>query len=161
MTFELRPTLHRFMAKVVADQSGCWKWHGAIQRATGYGRFGISSRDVTYAHRAAYRLFVGEIPAGMYVCHKCDVRDCVNPDHLFIGTPADNMRDASIKGRIKLPAASQALKGELQPMAKLSNADVVAIRKSHKRNVDLASEYSVSQATISLARRGMTYRGAP
>lgn len=78
---------------------GCWLWRGAIQRSNGYGRFALNPPTVIYAHRASFLIFNGDIPAGMSVCHTCDVTRCVNPKHLFIGDQFDNMQDAARKGR--------------------------------------------------------------
>lgn len=75
-------------------ESGCWIWERAVSRE-GYGKVGQ-----LFAHRLAWESKNGPIPPGMYICHRCDVRACINPAHLFLGTPSENMQDCSRKGRL-------------------------------------------------------------
>jgi hypothetical protein len=94
----------RFAEKCVPEpNSGCWLWVGP-DNGKGYGLLGIRNRPkkIRYnllAHRASWTIHKGDIPEGALVLHKCDVRSCVNPDHLFLGSPKDNTQDMIAKGR--------------------------------------------------------------
>ncbi len=91
-----------FYSNIKKDQAtGCWNWTSRIFVPGGYGQFKCTSmRKMAFpAHRAAWMLLVGEIPKGLFVCHKCDNRLCCNPDHLFLGICKENMEDCVAKGR--------------------------------------------------------------
>lgn len=142
----------RFWAKV--DKRGpdeCWLWTARI--TSGYGSIGgggHSGRSLS-AHRVSWELHNGPIPAGVHVLHRCDNRLCVNPAHLFLGTPADNMADRDAKGR-------QAA-GEKNGVAKLTDNDVRTIRATYAKGgvtqEALARSFNVHQGLISgiIARR--------
>ncbi len=127
----------------------CLIWTGKIG-SHGYGLHGHHRK----AHRTAWEKHFGPIPKGKCVLHKCDVRACVNPAHLFIGTRADNMRDMYSKGR-EVP-----LTGERNGRSKLTEAEVVAIRYQGKRGnySRLAREYGVSNQLISRICNGGAWK---
>ena len=144
-----------FLQRVLVLSCSCWIWLGAINN--GYGEVWRRVKKVRKrkrAHRLSYELFKGSIPDGLCVCHKCDVRLCVNPDHLFLGTTAENTADMVAKNR-------QA-KGERNAHSKLTESDVRAIRKSYADGeadtVELAQRYSVSDVLVSMVVRKKIWR---
>lgn len=131
--------LHRHITPVT--ESGCWIWMANSDRA-GYGKVKVNRKHLR-AHRWSWMLYNGQIPDGMQVLHKCDVPACVNPNHLFIGTPQDNVDDKIKKGRdFKLP---------IQRNPKLSESDVREIRQLRGvvRQIDLAKRFGIHRANIS------------
>lgn len=135
-----------------AGPTGCTLWTG-VQNGQGYGRMGVSSTKKAMAHRVAWELVNGPVPDGMKVLHRCDVKLCVNPDHLFLGTQLDNMRDMAKKNRSNL--------GERCPSHKLTADQVAAIRIAYvagAKKSDLARQYGVAGPTIGGCITGKTWR---
>lgn len=135
-------TVLEFEDKILKTDA-CWLWSGMIHK-DGYG--GISINRVSFkAHRVSYELYKGAIPEGMLVCHSCDVRNCVNPKHLFLGSHTDNMRDMKEKGR-----ANKDKRGGGKP--KLSHSLAIEIRGLFSAGVynhrQLAERYNVGRAAI-------------
>jgi hypothetical protein len=118
-----------------------------------YGMFWLNAKYQA-AHRAAWQIYVGPIPESLWVLHKCDTPSCVNPQHLFLGTHSDNIRDAVNKGRMKCLF----LNGEQHTQAKLTEAHVRKIRRSNKSQRQIASELGVGQTTVGHIRRRITWR---
>jgi hypothetical protein len=133
----------------LADRSGdCWLWKGA-SHSSGYGSFRFRGSQAT-AHRVAFQL---ENPAveigGMDICHRCDNRLCVRPDHLFVGTRQENVDDMMKKGRGPV--------GHKNGQAKLTPAQVAAIRLDQRIHRLIAGQYGVDQAVISRIKNGRAY----
>lgn len=132
----------------LVPESGCWEWALQLDKH-GYGKTSYLGKT-TYAHRLSYAAHVGRIDGPMCVLHKCDNRKCINPDHLFTGTPADNAQDMMSKGR--------QTRGEKNPRAKITSSDADEIRKiraetgeSHRR---IASMFGISRVQVGRIIRG-------
>lgn len=147
--------LSRFEAKYTPDpNSGCWLWIGGVD-SSGYGTF-VYNKKTLGAHRVSFMLFNGEIPKNTLVCHHCDVRCCVNPKHLFLGSPADNMKDRNSKGR------QVHLKGDTNGNSKLSVNDVLWIKEEYNKGgitlKELGKKFNVHKSTIHLIIKGRNWK---
>lgn len=91
-------TKESIMEKVVVSDSGCWEWTGLVGK-NGYPSVGYKGKRARGAHRISFMLHKGEIPDGLFVCHTCDNKLCLNPGHLFLGTAKQNSQDMVSKGR--------------------------------------------------------------
>lgn len=132
----------------IEPNSGCWLWTECIQH--GYGLKQFRGR-LQKAHRVSWILNVGEIPKGLQVNHKpkCHERSCVNPDHLYIGTQKDNIRDRDQAGNSPLGSTQ---KGEDNLYSKLTDADVFSIRADTRPQSKTARDFGVSQGLISMIK---------
>lgn len=154
----------RFWSKVNKTE-GCWEWTASTSR-NGYGIFWLPNpRRMHCAHRVSWIIENGPIQDGMFVCHKCDNPRCVRPDHLFLGTAADNVHDMIEKGRQVWPGAPRgnkngmrlhpesARRGESNHNSKITTEIVRTIRSSSEPASALAKRYGVTKANITLIRR--------
>ena len=147
------PTDIRLLAHVVfSDTTTCWNYDSASS-PNGYAQIEVNGKT-EIASRIAYELWKGPIPKGLYVCHTCDNRRCINPDHLFLGTTQDNMTDMTNKHRQSV--------GEHQACAKLTEKIVLRARKEHFEKgmsyTELGIKYGVNTQTIRRAIIGETWK---
>jgi len=147
------PLEDRFMSFTMpVTESGCWLWLGAIDppgkhRRLPYGKFWMKTKGMSIvAHRAAWIIFKGEIPSEKIVCHKCDVPSCVNPAHLFLGSPKDNTGDMFRKGRAEPMLKTR--RGEGSNFVKITADDVIAIRSDPRPSSVLAKEYGLTYFAV-------------
>ncbi len=123
----------------------CWDWSGMFN-TNGYGRFSLNDKH-RLSHRIAFEMFIGPIPDGYMVCHRCDNRRCVNPYHLWLGTQSENLKDAFAKGRMFRPDTN----GERNGNRKLDWPKVNAIRAMNSMGIKktlIAQSFGVSPSTI-------------
>lgn len=147
----MRTVAERFWAKVRKTET-CWLWTRA-KNTQGYGILQVDGSALR-AHRVAWELRNGPIPGGLRVCHHCDVRLCVRPDHLFLGTDADNAADRDAKGRCRAVGVF----GEKNGIAKLTDGDVLEIRAAPRGGRRVAAAYGVSKTTVTAIRAGKYWK---
>jgi hypothetical protein len=132
----------------VCKTDSCWIWRGT-RHCQGYGSFGYKGKSML-AHRLMWEVLKGPIPKGMFLLHKCDTPLCVNPDHLFLGTQLDNMRDSRRKDRM--------CRGDRHPCHKLTDSDIAEIRlrlSQGETRTSLRLEFKISQPYMSRLARGV------
>ncbi len=142
------PVKDRFWDKVSKQEGeGCWEWQGPIEPTKGgYGYLGSGNGHVL-AHRASYEMAFGEIPNGQCVLHRCDNPKCVRPDHLFLGTRADNAKDRESKGRGRCKVLNAVQVSEIWQRLQVGNVI----------HANLGAEYGVSGSTITAIQTGKTW----
>jgi hypothetical protein len=143
--------IYKLFSRFIENNNGCWIWQGKIGRG-GYGVIRYKNKDWR-AHRLFYYVLVGDLGGSDVVaCHKCDVRTCVNPGHIWLGTREENQHDMKAKKR-------QAF-GIKNGMAKLTVENVLEIKEQLRAGVfqkTIAAQYGVTQSSISLIQRGVTW----
>lgn len=147
--------IERFHQKYEINESGCWMWTGGTRpnsKGVPYPRHWTDDFKSISAHRFSFELVHGAIPQGMYVCHKCDTPLCVNPDHLFLGSHQDNMRDMVAKQR-SFVGRGEDKKGR----AKLTNQQADQIRKMSMSHTKIGAMFGVSATTIGRIKRKESY----
>lgn len=128
--------IERFWSYVQTQgDNNCWLWIGSRDTPQGYGRFRLNNRKVR-AHRFAYQITIGEIPKGMDVLHRCDIKFCVNPNHLYLGTDNDNARDSAVRNRLRTKVS----RDQVDQIRKLATSGV-----SHRK---IASLFSISPSAV-------------
>lgn len=154
----------RLEARYIPEpNSGGWIWLGALTKSPrgavhNRPKMSVGSRIIT-ASRLAYQEFVGEIPAGLSVLHKCDTALCINPAHLYAGTQADNVRDMVVRGRIRGHGRGGSYnRGEGNGRAKLTAEQVKFARTSADSSGELARRFGVSYEAIKAIRNGRAWR---
>lgn len=146
--------IQRFQSVISPEpMSGCWLWAACADRL-GYGQWRFDGR-IQKAHRVAWQLYRAPIPNGLLVLHRCDVPSCVNPDHLWLGTQADNVADMIAKERQR---HDRNPRGEHNGRAKLTESDVQAIRASSESQHVCARRFGVGSTAIANIRRGKRWK---
>jgi len=135
---------------VVGSSGDCWEWRGRTNNAR-YGYLWLDGAQ-WLAHRAAWAAVNGPIPVGLYICHRCDNPLCVNPNHLFLGSPQENTQDSIAKGRsMGHPPAEARRKPRLRALA---DDTVRAIRQATGTQEEIAQRFNVSRPYVSELRSG-------
>jgi len=139
---------------IPVPESGCWIWLGSTDRK-GYGRICINYKDYA-AHRLSYQIYKGDIPSEMSVLHDCDTPSCVNPSHLHLGTQRDNLREMTERKRRSIGCKNQ--QGVKNGRSKLTDELILEIRSDERRQIDIAKDYGITQASVSSIKRLETWK---
>ena len=146
-----RQPIEKVFSKWFDKGDGCWEWKGAIDR-DGYGAFSYAGK-MYKAHRMSLEIDGRPVPKGMFACHRCDNPKCVRPDHLYAGTHEQNVSDMVSRMRHKY--------GSRHYAAKITEADVIAIRKDPRKTAEIAKDYGINSSNITMIKNRRTWRHIP
>ncbi|MEG4503843.1 HNH endonuclease [Microcoleus sp. F6_B4] len=152
--------LERIQSHIIS-KNGCWLTDLATQSNRGYPKLTMENRKKKYISRLMYEIYKGKIPEGMFVCHTCDNRGCINPEHLFLGTPQDNMIDMANKGRSTKGRILEN-RGSKNVLAKLDENQVLEIKRllveTDLTQQEIAEMFGVHRSTITSIKKGQSWK---
>lgn len=147
------------VAKNFSKIDGCWNWPLSLNKQNGYGQFSVSSNpmQIETAHRMSYKVFVGDIDKGQYICHQCDNRSCFNPKHLFMGTALDNNHDMLLKGRDRITVITLEIANQIKEKLKTTKQHQICKQFGVSKSIvsgifrkNLALEMTISAAVLAV-----------
>lgn len=143
--------LERFEDRYIPEpNSGCWLWFSNVNPSTGYGRFYIDEEQKVLAHQFSFAHYKGRLPHGLIIRHTCDIKCCVNPEHLIPGTHKQNTQDAIERGQHSM--------GIRSPHAKLSEAEVLIVFSAQESISEIARRFSISRMQVQRIKEKKTWR---
>lgn len=150
MTGTWATPLERLLRNSIPEpNTGCWVWLGGLNHG-GYGQINMPGNKQRRAHCLSYEIHNGPIPEGLEVRHSCDLRCCINPEHLLVGTRQQNIDDAILRNRF--------VRGERRKDSKLTDAEAAIIKLDTRSQCLIAAEYGIDPSVVCRIRRGKTWK---
>ncbi len=159
ITESLVERFYKLLGTGTKQPNGCILWPRYLNNK-GYGQMGIGHERKVYVHRVSYSIFVGPIPIGLNVCHRCDTPNCINPVHFFLGTQQQNIADCVAKGRF-IGNRTNHIKGSDHKSAKLTEDDIIEIRRLvavGTPQMEVVKKFSIAQSNVSLIVSRKTWK---